>query len=350
MHKGYLALALLCGCTGLEAATTPTIVPAKTVTFKDWIVGCDNGLACQAVALMPDNLPADTLSLAVRRGAGNTDEPGIVISGFAANTTAYRILVDGRVASSGVIATGKDQILIAGNAAKRLSRALAKGRILRLTGGSGFALGRVSLSGSRAALRYIDVAQGRIGSRSAIVASGRRVTTAKRQTQVPVITAGRIKPSATLPDTAALVALSESSPCAKERVGATQDSAFSLGDTKALVLLNCGAGAYNASAAAYISERNNVGKWTFEPATFDYAPNRLTGDSNVALLANATWDSDTQTLSSLSKGRGIGDCGTSEDYVWDGISFRLVQARVMDQCRGSTNWIPVWRAQLKLTG
>ena len=238
-----MALALLCGSMGLEAATTPTVVPAKTVTFKDWIVGCDNGLACQAVALMPDNLPSDTLSLVLRRGAGNTDEPGVEISGFAANNTAYRILVDGRVASSGAIAAGKDQILIAGTDANRLSRALAKGRILRLTGGSGLALGRVSLFGSSAALRYIDAAQGRSGSRGAIVTTGRRATTAKRQTQVPVIRASRIKPSAMMPDTGALVALSESSPCAKERVGATQDSAFSLGDIKALVLLNCGAGA-----------------------------------------------------------------------------------------------------------
>ena len=356
MHKGYLALALLCGSTGLEAATTPTIVPAKTVTFKDWIVGCDNGLACQAVALMPDNLPDDTLSLVLRRGDGNTDEPGIEISGFAANTTAYRILVDGRVASSGAIAAGKDQILIAGNDAKRLSRALAKGRILRLTDGSGLALGRVSLSGSSAALRYLDAAQGRIGSRSAIVATGRRVTTAKRQTQVPVITASRIKPSAILPDTAALVALSESSPCAADRFGSTQDTAYSLGTgasgPQALVLLNCGAGAYNFSSGIYIGQRDSIGRWSFTPAKFDYDATSFSfgPEGDMKVLVNADWDASIQTISSYAKGRGIGDCGTSEDYVWDGISFRLVKARAMDQCRGSTNWIPVWRAEVKLTG
>ena len=144
-------------------------------------------------------------------------------------------------------------------------------------------------------------------------------------------------------------AWSESSPCAKERVGATQDAAFSLGDAKALVLLNCGAGAYNASAAAYIGERDGAGKWAFDPAAFDYSPTRLAEGGNIALLVNATWDSAAQTLSSFSKGRGIGDCGTSEDYVWDGASFRLVKARVMDQCRGSTDWIAVWRAEVKLT-
>ncbi len=343
-------MALLCSGAVAATATAPTVAPSKTATFKDWIVGCDNGLACQAVALIPDNLPADTLSLVLQRGAGNSGELAIEISGFAPNTGAYRILIDGRVAYAGAVATGADTILITGTDAMKLARALAKGRTLRLTDGPGAALGQVSLSGSTAALRYVDAAQGRAGSRGAIVATGRRAATVKQNTQVPVIAASRIQPSDMLPDAAALVALSESSPCAEERVGATQDAAFSLGGTRALVLLNCGAGAYNASAAAYIGERDGAGKWSFKPAMFDYTPNRLSEDGNIALLVNATWDSATQTISSFSKGRGVGDCGSSEDYVWDDASFRLVKARVMDPCRGSIDWIPVWRVDVKLTG
>ena len=350
MHRGYLALALLCSGSAAAAAGAPAVIPAQTVTFKDWIVGCDNGLACQAVALVPDNLPTDALTLAVRRSVGSAGELAIEIAGFAPAVGGYRILVDSRPVNSGTIAVGADAIRITGLDATKLARAMARGRAFRLTDQSGAVIGQVSLSGATAALRAIDSAQGRAGSRGAIVAMGRRATPAKRNTQVPLILAGRIQPSAMLPDTAALVALSESSPCAKERVGATQDAAFSLGATKALVLLNCGAGAYNASAGAYIGKRDDAGKWTFNPASFDYAPNRLTGGSDTALLVDATWDSATQTISSFSKGRGIGDCGTSEDYVWDGASFRLVKARVMDQCRGSTDWIPVWRAEVKFTG
>lgn len=351
MHRGFLALALALLCSGavVAAATPPAVTPAKTQTFKDWIVGCDNGLSCQAVALAPDGSSEDTLSLLVRRSGGE-GEFSVELSGFPTSMTTYRISIDNRAANRGAVATGTDAFQIVGPGAMKLARAMAKGLTLRLNDGSGVAIGRVSLLGATAAMRYMDRAQGRVGSRSAIVATGRRAATATRDTQIPVILTSRIKPSDMLPDTAALVALSENSPCANERVGATQDSTFSLGDTKALVLLNCGARAYNASVAAYIGGRDETGKWTFNPATFDYAPSRLTEADNIALLVNATWDSATQTLSGFYKGRVIGDCGSADDYVWDGTSFRLVKARVMDQCRGSTEWIPVWRAEVKLIG
>jgi hypothetical protein len=49
-------------------------------------------------------------------------------------------------------------------------------------------------------------------------------------------------------------------------------------------------------------------------------------------------------LSSLAKGRGIGDCGASENYVWDGGEFRLIESRAMHVCRGAWEWIRLWEA------
>jgi Protein of unknown function (DUF1176) len=66
------------------------------------------------------------------------------------------------------------------------------------------------------------------------------------------------------------------------------------------------------------------------------------------LLVNSDWDAATQTISSYAKGRGLGDCGSSESWVWDGTSFRLTRATVMGECRGSLDWIPVWRAEVRL--
>ena len=45
------------------------------------------------------------------------------------------------------------------------------------------------------------------------------------------------------------------------------------------------------------------------------------------------------------KGRGLGDCGTRRTYVWDGARFRLTFQAQMDECRGSIDWIPTWRAR-----
>ena len=67
------------------------------------------------------------------------------------------------------------------------------------------------------------------------------------------------------------------------------------------------------------------------------------------MLINAGWDKAQGLLSSFSKGRGLGDCGTTADYAWDGERFRLVeQARWASA--GSIDYITTWRAQVIAVG
>lgn len=349
MRRGKIALA--CGAVVFTAAAGYAVAPNKLATFKDWTVGCDNGLACQAVALMDDGPAEGALSMVVTRPAGATAPLKIAMSGFTAKSDRFRIVVDGRVADTGTMRVGAEAIELSGTDAVKVARALARGKAMRLIDGSGADLGGASLAGASAAFRFADAMQGRAGSRGAIIATGAKMATAKKAV-LPVITAKKIRSSDILPDAEALVALSESSPCATERFGPTEDSAYSLGTgpngPQALVLLNCGAGAYNFSSGVYVGQRDAKDKWTFAPAKFDYNPTGLSEKSNLALMVNADWDSDGQTLSGFSKGRGLGDCGSSESYVWDGSIFRLKEAMAMDQCRGSLDWIRVWRAEVKL--
>jgi Protein of unknown function (DUF1176) len=351
MHRGYLAF--ISGLTAFGAlAAAPPVSVGTLQTFKDWTVGCDNGLACQAVALMPEGSVGDGLSLIITRSAGVASPLAIELSGFTSKAERYRVVVDGRVAQSGAMAAGAETIKVGGPSALKLGRAMAKGKALRVIDGSGNDLGSASLSGVSAALRYIDAQQGRAGSRSAVVATGRKAPTAKKA-ELPVITVKKIAPTDALPDTPALVALSENSPCAADRFGSTEDTAYSLGEgasgAQALVLLNCGAGAYNFSTGVYVGQRSGTGKWSFEPAKFDYGATGFSDDSKIPILVNADWDAATQTVSSYAKGRGLGDCGSSESWVWDGAMFRLTSAVAMGECRGSTDWIPVWRAEVRLT-
>ena len=51
-------------------------------------------------------------------------------------------------------------------------------------------------------------------------------------------------------------------------------------------------------------------------------------------LQNVTYDPKTHTLTSVAKGRGIGDCGSNETWLWDGKAFRLLRETEMDACRG----------------
>jgi len=66
-------------------------------------------------------------------------------------------------------------------------------------------------------------------------------------------------------------------------------------------------------------------------------------DGSDDMLVNASFDKG--ILSTHNKGRGVGDCGSSETYVWDGRRFRMTEARVMSECRGSTNWLATYRAK-----
>jgi Protein of unknown function (DUF1176) len=328
----------------------PTL--GKLVTFKDWTVGCDNGLACQAVALMPDGGSVDGLSVVVRRGEAVNALPTIELAGAETKATGYRVLIDGRTISSGTIPRDSDFIRLSGVEAQKLARFMAKGRTIKLTDIDGANLGSASLSGVSAALRHIDAEQGRAGSRGAMIATGKRRATVKKAV-VPVISVRKITPSDQLPDASSLVALSESSPCAADRIESTQDTAYSLGSgangAQALVMLNCGAGAYNLSSGIYIGQRDKAGKWSFVPASFDYGARGFSNESTTPLLVNAGWDAASQTIVSYAKGRGLGDCGSSESWIWDGSMFRLTDASAMGECRGSLDWIPLWRAEVRLT-
>lgn len=346
-------MAFACGAAALAAgaAHANTPVPGKVVTFKDWTVGCDNGLACQAVALMPESMPEDSLSVVVKRDEAVDAPIAIELSGAETKSDRYRILVDGRTAISGNTQRDSDFISLGGVDALKLTRSMARGNTVELVDGNGAKLGSASLAGISAAMRYIDAEQGRAGSRGAIIASGKRKATV-RKSVVPLITAKKITPTDNLPDAGALVALSESSPCAADRFGSTQDTAYSLGTSEsgaqALVLLNCGSGAYNFSSGVYVGTMQ-AGKWAFVPASFDYGARGFSDESKIPIIVNADWDAATQSLGGYAKGRGLGDCGSSESYVWDGSMFRLTGATIMGECRGSLDWIPVWRADVKLT-
>ena len=356
MRIRVITLALTCVTASAVVASSPVsvqrVVPTKVMTYRDWAVGCDNGLSCQAVALMPEGLPEGSLSIVTIRSQGTNGAFGIDMSGASSKSDRFRILIDGKVADTGSVQVGSETIKVTGADAMKLARAMAKGKKLRLIDAAGTELGAASLAGSAAAFRYADTAQGRAGSRGAIIATGSKKATAKTAA-LPVIIAKKIKPTNILPDTTTLVAFSEASPCAAERFGPTEDLAFSLGSgsngPQALVLLNCGSGAYNLSSGIYTGTRDSNGKWAFQPPKFDYDTAGLSEDKKIHILVNADWDEATQTISSYAKGRGVGDCGSSESFVWDGDMFRLTSATAMDECRGSIDWIPVWRAEVRLT-
>ncbi|MFN3620635.1 DUF1176 domain-containing protein [Sphingorhabdus sp.] len=352
MHKTFIWLAFLAATILPAFHAAAAVTPGKVQIYKDWAVGCDNGLDCQAVALQDDKLVEQHLSVVVTRTAGASTSLIISISSNSLEPGRYLVRVDNKTLTRDVTKVLGQPIQVTDAAALNLARAMARGNTVRLLDDTGNELGKASLAGASAAFRYIDAQQSRAGVRNAIVAISGKPKTGRRPA-LPVITARRIRPDNVLPDTASLIALSDSNPCGAERFESSEDTAFSLGiggsGPQALVLVTCGRGAYNVSSGIYTARRDKKGAWTFEPTKFDYGATGFTAESGIPILVNTRWDPAAQTISTYNKARGLGDCGSSASYVWDGQMFRMISASFMGECRGSSDWIPTWRAEVRLT-
>jgi Protein of unknown function (DUF1176) len=322
----------------------------KQFFHKDWAAACDNTLSCEAVSLLGDNQDETTPTVTVARASDAAGTVSVSVSLAEPKGDRFRLFVDSRLISSGMLAKGEYPIRFEGAEAMKLARAMGRGRKLIVRSADKSILGQLTLNGTAAALTHIDAVQNRAGTPAALFAVGKRVLRPK-SAPLPVISAQRIGKQEAIPDTGAIVGLVESSACAETRVGVTEDSAYSLGKHggiyKALVMLSCGNGAYNFSSAPFVGTSKDGRKWSFAPARFDYPAETDKAMGGVNLLVNSGWDAESQQISSYAKGRGIGDCGRAETYVWDGDIFRLVEAYAMDKCRGSTEWMRLWRTKVE---
>ncbi|MEH6701123.1 DUF1176 domain-containing protein [Parasphingorhabdus sp.] len=337
------------------SAALPVPQPGEIPTFKDWAVGCDNIGNCEAVSLLAEEGGArfDDWGgpISIIRTAGKDDIFKIRVLFDGKGFDRYKMMVDNELVDTGPIVEGDYPIEIVGEDAKKVADAIIKGKRLVVQDPTGENITHISLAGSSAALRYIDQKQDRSGTDTALVAKGKRPFQATA-TQAPIIVVDQWETAKLVPEAGSLVALAEDSKCKEDRYGLVEDQAYPLGKRgdvyRALVLISCGAGAYNFSSAPYVGEyrKDDSAGWTFTPAKFDRQPS-WGGEGNQPLLVNVSWNEQDQTLSSYGKGRGVGDCGSAENYVWDGDAFRLIDASAMNECRGAYEWITIWRAQYR---
>lgn len=323
----------------LLAAALAAPQPGSLKTFGDWTVGCDNGLACQAVALFPD--PGfEGGSLAIKRGPELSAVPKIWVTARAEGgeeLTATALVIDGRS-----FALANDSI--SGNFAPKpadIAALLSQATRMSLLAADGSVLGSVSTSGSAAALLYIDAQQRRTGTASALVRRGAE-TRVPPPPPLPVIAAPRApnRPPRTLTEARVRQLLGrEATDC--DHAQKLQIETARLDARTSLVLAQhpCGNGAYNGMASAFLVDEQGRPR----RAQYDYGQGMIDG---YDALVGAGWVPETRALVTFAKGRGLGDCGTGQDYAWDGARFRLIDQRVMGECRGSLDYITTWRARV----
>lgn len=179
---GVTALAAL-GLAMTVGAQEPR--PGTLETYKDWTIGCDNRNRCQAAALLPQDgaIPENPLMIGVAREAGPGGGTEVWASRDARGSGVMRFVVDGRMVATAQSQDG--EAAVRGAQADALAIALARGSVLEVRDGTRL-LGKPSLAGAGAALRYMDARQGRAGTTTALVATGPLGANAVRPVPVPV--------------------------------------------------------------------------------------------------------------------------------------------------------------------
>ncbi len=351
--------ALLAALLGLALTAPAQAQSGEMKTFRDWIAGCDNTRSCAALSLPKESDedvaflrldrkagPDATATLALKLRAQKLEprfdiELALDAAPFPAAGRRYAATsVDGEVAEIALAPAETEALIAAARKATTLT-ARIKARSFK-----------ISLAGSVAAMLWLDEQQGRLNTPSALIRKG-TTGSAPPAPSVPVILA---RPSSGKPlakaEAAALVKAMRSEinrrePDSCEDVPAgfsDSDGAWPLDDKLQLVALVCSRGAYNLNSQFWLVNGRDVAK--ARPASFEG------NGSPENELVNADYDPKTGQVSFYAKGRGIGDCGSSGAYGWNGTRFTLLQLSSMAECRliPGDDWITLFRSDVKAGG
>jgi hypothetical protein len=330
------------------AAAAAAPQPGELRTFGDWIVGCDNGLTCTAIALLPE-AGGDGLWVTMRfaRGSEPDDAPVTTLQNVDADPAA--LLADGRplaVRFEGHV----DGYDVVPDDPAAFIQALRQAQLLEARGADGASVGRVSLSGASAAMLYMDEQQRRLGTVTALVRTGGApASSVPPPPALPVVTLAPAPVGETalvLSETQVDVLRREAGCTIGEVGGPDHHEEVVIAPGTTLVLLACGSGAYNVTSIPYIATRRDDAV-AIEIAPFDSQWGLDEPEFSRPTLINGQWDAESRLLREYSKARGLGDCGTHASYGWDGARFRLVAREEMEECRGSLHYVPTWRTQVE---
>jgi len=310
-------------------------------TFKDWTVVCDNLRACTVAGFGSDESELPAVLRLTRTGAAGApasieiDQPDSE-AGLGGKPPV--LAVDGKVVLTAraqpLSEAGGFTVVLDDAQVGPLLGAARNGAELTIRAGDE-TVGRVSLAGMVAALRYADDQQKRAGTLTAMIAKGAApASKVPAPPSAPILRAAPAIAQTGLPGKppAAVQALARKAEC-DDATGA-EPQAARLSADKVLWRMPCGGGAYNFDSLFVVIDR--AGKAAPAPGL----------DDGVA--TNADYDPKTRILSSYNKGRGVGDCGHSTDWVWTGEAFVLSASTVMPVCRGyGYDWPTAFRAEVR---
>jgi Protein of unknown function (DUF1176) len=322
--------------------------------YRDWSVTCDNVRTCMAystsanseggLATRPRGLSEDVPEgwMTIERAAGPSSDVKILLSRPDLSTSRYpadmelRLLgPNGRVLPQGAFAAtlgSRGTIEIAPSLSRQfLTAARGANHVILVVGPTKRPVFYVSLSGLVASGRAIDSRQGRTGTVNAMIDVGRRPATAvPAAPSVPTITAQAFKkkPFTRPPEALMQRRAAECDDAERLDAGGTNIESFDMGRGRVLWSVPCGAGAYNTWNRYYIAPpRGALMRASFLRQV------AVEGADDINIV-NANVTPANGTIKTFNKSRGLGDCGSSETYAWDGRDFVLAGSREMVPCGG----------------
>lgn len=328
----------------ISTATISTLTTAATpVAFdsKDWQVACDNTRTCRLAGYQSENNSEMPVSvLLIRRAGSNAGIHGKVKLGGAKEGSAKSLLQLGSRHRISLIIDGKDygealpyssttnDASLTEAQVNALIEALSKTSKIEFV--SRNTRWELSGKGASAVMLKADEAQGRLGTPSALINKGSKsssqVLAAKAAPQLRLITP-KAKASSSSNKAFKMASSQLTTMIAKTLKDADTDCpslmdsssdnsgwrVSRLNASQLLVQHKCWVSAYNVGH----------GMWVIND----------TKPYNPKLVTVSATSYDDGKISSIQKGRGIGDCLVKTDWVWTGKSFKKSYESTTGLCR-----------------
>ena len=321
-------------------AISPASYAASPVEYtnKDWQVVCDNTRTCRMAGYQADINSDFAASILLTRPAGaNAEVTGEIKLGGDNKGSNKALLELGNRHRVALFINGKDlgetssSSLGAGYA--KLTTSQVKAILASLTKSSNIELvvrnsrWQVSDKGATAVMLKADVAQGRVGTASALIKanannSNNDVLAPKELPQLRLVMPEQVAnvnsnkgfslKSSQLSAMMQSTVGDSTSECPK-LANKTPWKVNRLNSTQLLAQHSCWSGAYNSGE----------GMWVIN----DRAP------FDPKLVTTSATSYDRGVISSTQKGRGIGDCTATTEWVWTGKSFDKSYSGTTGLCR-----------------
>jgi len=329
----------------------PALAEPNGISFdhKDWEVVCDNTLTCRAAGYSAEEEASGSVLITRKAGPNTPVTVDVVLAEMDMDETSPQarltLWIDGNSLGD-ITAEDNDTWRLTDEQASRMIEAVkGSGKVEFKGGAKPFEL---SDEGAYAVLLKMDDVQQRVGTPGALIKKGEKAEeSVAAAVAAPVIQAAPViegeERALSQTEAAALkprllAALSASNEC--ERLSSPQEEVIEgdndiiltpLDSKHVVISALCWRGAYN----------EGYGFWVVDNAL----------KTQPKFITNSATEYSDGVISLGQRGRGIGDCWASAEWVWDGETFRKSSESTTGMCRyvrtGGTWDLPEFVAEVK---